>query len=105
MNDEPSFFLLSKAACQLLFYVLAKSMLVVLQIENMFSIMELYMNQVGLYVTDARQAEKKALNFLIIYAVLMNRHKLAKMLWKRSEDPIPVRIKIIKTNETKLFNN
>jgi hypothetical protein len=74
-------------------------------IANMFSIMELYMNQVGLYVTDARQAEKKALNFLIIYAVLMNRHKLAKMLWKRSEDPIPVRIQIIKTNETKLFYN
>ena len=53
------------------------------------------MNQIGLYVTDARQAEKKALNFLTIYAVLMNRHKLAKILWKRSEDPIPVGIWII----------
>ena len=56
----------------------------------MISILEIYMNQVGFYVTDAKHAEKKALNFLIIYAVLMNRHKLAKMLWKRIEDPIPV---------------
>ena len=42
--------------------------------------------------TSTRQAEKNALNFLTVYAVLNNRHKLAKMLWKRSKDPIPVRI-------------
>ena len=56
----------------------------------MISILEIYMNQVGFYVKDARHAEKKALNFLIIFAILMNRHKLAKMLWKRTEDPVPV---------------
>ncbi len=46
------------------------------------------MNQLGFYVTDAVQAEKKALNFLLLYAVIFNRHKLAKILWKRSENPI-----------------
>lgn len=48
------------------------------------------MNQLGFYVTDAKQAEKKALNFLIIFAVLHNRHKLAKILWKRTEDPLAI---------------
>jgi hypothetical protein len=56
----------------------------------MVNILEIYMNQLGFYVTDAKHAEKKALNFLIIFAILMNRHKLAKILWKRTEDPIPV---------------
>ena len=32
----------------------------------------------------------KALRHLIIYAVLMNRHQLAKVLWKRSSEPIPL---------------
>ncbi len=41
---------------------------------------------------SARQAEKNALNLLTIYAILNNRHKLAKILWRRSEEPIPVRI-------------
>lgn len=58
--------------------------------DNMINILEIYMNQLGLYVIDAKHAEKKALNFLIIFAVLFNRHKLAKILWKRTEDPIAV---------------
>ncbi len=57
-------------------------------IDHMVNILEIYMNQLGFYVTDAVQAEKKALNFLLIYAVIFNRHKLAKILWKRSENPI-----------------
>ncbi len=32
----------------------------------------------------------KALRHLIIYAVLTNRHQLAKILWKRSSEPIPL---------------
>ncbi len=32
----------------------------------------------------------QALRHLIIYAVLMNRHQLAKILWKRSSEPIPL---------------
>ncbi len=66
-------------------YVLKK----LTSIDNVVNILEIYMNQLGFYVNDAKHAEKKALNFLIIYAVLMNRHKLAKILWKRTEDPIP----------------
>ena len=58
--------------------------------ENVINILEIYMNHVGVYVSDAKNAEKKALNFLIIYSVLMNRFKLAKVLWQRVENPIPV---------------
>ena len=32
----------------------------------------------------------QALNILIIWAVLMNRHKLAKTLWNRCDEPIGV---------------
>ena len=59
-------------------------------IDNMVNILEIYMNQLGFYVSDARQAEKKALNFLIIFAVIFNRHKLAKMLWRRTDDPLTI---------------
>ena len=59
-------------------------------IDNMINILEIYMNQLGFYVSDAKQAEKKALNFLIIFAVLFNRHKLAMVLWKRTEDPVAI---------------
>lgn len=57
-------------------------------VDNMVNILEIYMNQLGFYVTDSMQAEKKALNFLIIYAVIFNRPKLAKILWKRSDNPL-----------------
>ena len=59
-------------------------------IDSMINILEIYMNQLGFYVTDNKQAEKKALNFLIIFAVVFNRHKLAKVLWKRTEDPLAI---------------
>ena len=62
------------------------------KIDQMVNILEIYLNQLGFYVSDSRDAERKALHFLIIYAVLFNRHKLAKILWKRSEDPLPVAI-------------
>ena len=35
-------------------------------IDHMVNILEIYMNQLGFYVTDAKHAEKRALNFLII---------------------------------------
>ena len=54
-------------------------------IDNMVNILEIYMNQLGFYVTDATQAEKKALNFLIIFGLIFNRPKLVKILWKRIE--------------------
>ena len=62
------------------------------KIDQLINILEIYLNQLGFYVTDNRDAERKALHFLIIYAVLFNRHKLAKILWKRTEDPLPVAI-------------
>ncbi|XP_033743506.1 transient receptor potential cation channel subfamily M member 7-like [Pecten maximus] len=49
---------------------------------------ELSMNSAGLYVSNPAVAERKALNCLIIWAVLMNRQKLAKVLWQRCEEPI-----------------
>ena len=33
-------------------------------------------------------AERKSLVYLIVFAVLLKRHKLAKILWKRSDQPI-----------------
>jgi hypothetical protein len=57
-------------------------------IDNMVNILEIYMNQLGFYVTDAMQAEKKALNFLIIFGLIFNRPKLVKILWKRIESKI-----------------
>lgn len=62
-------------------------------IDGLLNMLEIYVNQLGLgfYVPDgcdAKRAEKKALNFLIIYAILFNRQKLAKLLWKRTDDPL-----------------
>ncbi|KAJ8317915.1 hypothetical protein KUTeg_003006 [Tegillarca granosa] len=51
---------------------------------------ELSMNSVGLYVLDPAVAERKALNCLIIWAVLMNRQQLAKVLWNRCDEPISI---------------
>ncbi|CAF4724464.1 unnamed protein product [Rotaria sp. Silwood1] len=68
-------------------------------ISHFFSKHEMDCNAMGIYFGDKSdkgvqrqriRAEKKALRHLIIYAVLMNRHQLAKILWKRSAEPIPL---------------
>ena len=86
-------------------------------ISHFFSKHEMDCNAMGIYFGDKTdkgvqrqriRAEKKvsftnsllslhepssspqALRHLIIYAVLMNRHQLAKVLWKRSSEPIPL---------------
>ncbi|CAF1949212.1 unnamed protein product [Rotaria magnacalcarata] len=68
-------------------------------ISHFFSKHEMDCNAMGIYFGDKSdkgvqrqriRAEKKALRHLIIYAVLMNRHQLAKILWKRSSEPIPL---------------
>ncbi len=85
-------------------------------ISHFFSKHEMDCNAMGIYFGDKSdkgvqrqriRAEKKVKNFrfssslskqkfvqalrhLIIYAVLMNRHQLAKILWKRSSEPIPL---------------
>ncbi len=68
-------------------------------ISHFFSKHEMDCNAMGIYFGDKSdkgvqkqriRAEKKALRHLIIYAVLMNRPQLAKVLWKRSSEPIPL---------------
>ncbi|CAG2187502.1 unnamed protein product [Mytilus edulis] len=51
---------------------------------------ELSMNSAELYVLDPAVAERKAVNCLIVWAVLLSRPKLAKVLWYRCDEPIPV---------------
>lgn len=60
------------------------------RIKDLVQPYEMSMNSAGLYVLDPAVAERKALNCLTIWAVLMNRHKLAKVLWQRCEEPIAV---------------
>ncbi|CAF1368592.1 unnamed protein product [Rotaria sordida] len=68
-------------------------------INRFFCKSEMDNNAMGIYFGDKSDknlqkqkimAEKKALRHLIIYAVLMNRYQLAKILWKRSSEPIPL---------------
>ncbi|GAV05896.1 hypothetical protein RvY_15956 [Ramazzottius varieornatus] len=59
-------------------------------ISNFLSMHELSSNFMGQYVSDPFTAERKAMNALIVWAVLMNRMSLAKSLWKFCEDPIPI---------------
>ncbi|XP_061163971.1 transient receptor potential cation channel subfamily M member 1-like [Saccostrea echinata] len=70
---------------------------------------EMSMNSVGLYVLDPAVAERKALNWLTVWAVLMNRRKLAKVLWNRCDEPIALALicsnlyKELARNCTELF--
>ncbi|CAF3790456.1 unnamed protein product [Rotaria sordida] len=68
-------------------------------ISGFFRPYEMDCNAVGIYFCDKTdkdiqqhrlKAEKKAIRYLIIYAVLMNRHQLAKIFWKHSLEPIPM---------------
>ncbi|CAF1217287.1 unnamed protein product [Rotaria sordida] len=68
-------------------------------INHFFNEHEMDCNAFGIYFGDKSEndaqrqrmrAERKALRYLVIYAVLMNRHQLAKILWKRSFEPIPL---------------
>nr|UPO70949.1 sTRP4 [Mesobuthus martensii] len=49
---------------------------------------ELSLNAMGMYPLDPSAAERKALSILTMWAVLTNRVKLAKLLWKHSDQPI-----------------
>ncbi|CAF3628955.1 unnamed protein product [Rotaria sp. Silwood1] len=68
-------------------------------IRTLFGKSDMDCNAMGIYFGEQSEkgvqkqkilAEEKALQYLIIYAVLMNRHELAKILWKRSLHPIPL---------------
>ncbi|KAL4230550.1 hypothetical protein ACF0H5_010931 [Mactra antiquata] len=57
-------------------------------ISNFIEPYELSMSATGMYTVNAPLAERKAINSLMIWAVLMNRHKLAKKLWNVCDQPI-----------------
>lgn len=48
----------------------------------------LYLNVMGMYPTTPASAERKAIAILAMWAVFTNRQKLAKVLWKHSDQPI-----------------
>lgn len=58
------------------------------ELNRFVSSQDLYLNVMGLYPTDAASAERKALAILTMWAVFGNRQKLAKVLWKHSDQPI-----------------
>ncbi|XP_076468214.1 transient receptor potential cation channel subfamily M member-like 2 [Babylonia areolata] len=51
---------------------------------------ELSMNSLGSYITDKDVAERRATNTLVLWAALTSRYKLAKLLWKHTEDPMAI---------------
>ncbi|XP_048243432.1 transient receptor potential cation channel subfamily M member-like 2 [Haliotis rufescens] len=48
----------------------------------------LSMNALGSYITDKDVAERRAVNTLVFWAALTNRPKLAKVFWRKTEDPM-----------------
>ncbi len=60
-------------------------------IDEFFQVLEMSLNALKLYITQEEFiAERKALVYLIVFAVLLKRHKLAKILWRRTDQPIPL---------------
>ncbi|CAG5136881.1 unnamed protein product, partial [Candidula unifasciata] len=55
---------------------------------------QLFMGQLAQKESEKQEAERKALLALIYWAVLTNRQELAKVLWKRSAEPIAVALVI-----------
>ncbi|OWA49889.1 putative Transient receptor potential cation channel subfamily M member 3 [Hypsibius exemplaris] len=59
-------------------------------IRNFVRIKELSQDSQRNLIVDHLNSERKASNALIVWAVLMNRLELARVLWKFSEHPIPL---------------
>jgi hypothetical protein len=65
-------------------------------IDEFYQVLEMSLNALKIYIEHGefmggnreRNAERKALVYLIVFAVLLKRHKLAKILWKRTDQPI-----------------
>ncbi|XP_042900024.1 transient receptor potential cation channel subfamily M member-like 2 isoform X2 [Parasteatoda tepidariorum] len=51
---------------------------------------DMSVNAMGLYVSDPTSAERKSLSILMLWAVFTNRSKLAKVLWRHSDQPIHI---------------
>ncbi|ESO90587.1 hypothetical protein LOTGIDRAFT_175813, partial [Lottia gigantea] len=62
------------------------------RLQKLVSPYELSMNSLGDYISNKEVAERRALNALLFWATLTNRHKLAKVIWKRTEDPMTMAI-------------
>jgi hypothetical protein len=57
-------------------------------IDEFFQVLEMSLNALKLYIEAGEFiAERKAIVYLIVFAVLLKRHKLAKILWKRTDQP------------------
>jgi hypothetical protein len=57
--------------------------------NEFFQVLEMSLNALKLYIEAGEIiAERKSLVYLIVFAVLLKRHKLAKILWKRTDQPI-----------------
>jgi len=67
----------------------------VTDLDKFVSSETLYLNVMSLYPTDAASAERKALTILTMWAVFANRQKLAKVLWKHSDQPIHLGLALI----------
>ncbi|XP_052281701.1 transient receptor potential cation channel subfamily M member 2-like isoform X5 [Dreissena polymorpha] len=59
-------------------------------VRNFVDPYELSMNAKEMSSSDGAVAERKAINCLVLWAVLMGRHKLAQTLWNRCDEPIGV---------------
>ncbi|XP_074597217.1 transient receptor potential cation channel subfamily M member-like 2 isoform X2 [Brevipalpus obovatus] len=57
-------------------------------LKNFIDSDHLYYNVMSMYVRNAPSAERIALTILTLWAIFSNRQKLAKTLWKHSDQPI-----------------
>ncbi|XP_055337468.1 transient receptor potential cation channel subfamily M member 3-like isoform X2 [Paramacrobiotus metropolitanus] len=62
------------------------------RVEGFVNSYELSTNSCGIYSTEPSVAERKALNALIVWSILMGRQELTRVFWKYVEDPIPMAI-------------
>ena len=62
------------------------------RVEQFINAYELSTNSCGIYSTEPSVAERKALNVLIVWSILMGRHQLTQVIWKYVEDPITTAI-------------
>lgn len=58
------------------------------KLKNFIAVQDLTSNSMGTYTSEPSIAERRAHTALIIWAVFMNRAKIAKVLWKRCDYPI-----------------
>ncbi|XP_041360001.1 transient receptor potential cation channel subfamily M member-like 2 isoform X2 [Gigantopelta aegis] len=60
------------------------------KLQKLINPYELSMNSLGTYITNKAVAERRATTTLVLWAALTNRPILAKVFWKKTDDPIAV---------------